>query len=635
MRIKGRHWNASILGRAVATGLLSVSTLTVGLYGGAAVSAAGHPARTYAFSDSHVVPPQSQLLQQLQVDAATCPTTKKPVQMSLSRAVTRADDFLKQKVGQKGLNAFRSDPASHSLGGDGALAFSAIGAHSPGLALAALLAAHEKAPTDPRYLINASSVLTGVGLPDEALAFDRAALALKPSGATPLGVGDRALALNNEGYALDAMGQFGAAQTALTSALTLSPYLIEADNNLAEALNCSGKRDKAVRYMAAGMRRDNFRGDDLPPGRDPLLPHQFGAPEILDLSAGKTTTYPDVKLPDTAEKAMALYETYQQDAQQGYAEGTAIGQRESRLYQSLPRNLNPLTEQRLNDLEWAVITSTYDPSIKPLVNQFDKLNNEVAKLTTDYWNGTVVVNSQKMQKPGEFAAWCQQATPPKHKQWLGIADQLETVTDKLGKAYSKYGTGIAANVKNPTWHEYLLALVDSYLNGAYYSGLLGTGVLDWVQNMHSWKTICVPGSAQPPPDSDFTDPTYEKSPACPEWLQSINIRVKVLSFLTVELRCESIKVEASTGGVIGLFGSVEFNTRTKKTTVMVGPKIGGELGNVAVGAKGGFYITVDSHGKVTDFGEKYSASYTAKGEIYSTKVIETSATLSFAGAFSP
>ncbi len=614
---------------------ISLSAVLAGETGATAAKPQVQVARTYAFSDSHVVWPQAQLLRQLQSDVSGCPATRRPDTLSLSHAIAQTDRFLTKAVGQSALNAFRRDAASHSLGGDGALAFAGLTGHAPALALEALLAAHQKAPSDPKFLISASSILTAVGLPNEALVFAQSGLKLASSGAVTLGVGEKALGLNNEGYALDSLGQYRAAVVPLTSAASLSPYLIEADNNLAEALNCSGKPDKAVRYLAAGMRRDDFHGDDLPSGGDPISPHQYGAPEILDLSAGKETSFPSVKLPPTAQKALALLETYRADRQQGQAQQQALSTRMQHLVQNFPRNLPPLTQQRLTDLQWAVQPEALnEPSIKAAYDHMNQLLSEDQKLNSDFWETKVLDKYQNSSSTDAFKAWCQRATPPQHTHWVLLTGRLEQATRRFGQLYSRYTSGVAANVQNPVWHEYLLALSDATLLGQYY-GLLSGAIIFWVDSENLWKGLCIPGSSTPPPNSNFRPPTYKNSPPCPDWLQSINIKIKVLSSLSMELRCEKVKIEASTSGLIGIFGSVEFNTRSGKTTVMVGPKIGGSLGNVEFGAKGGFYVTVDSHGTVSDFGEKFSASAGLKGEILGSKVIETSGTLSLAGAFSP
>jgi hypothetical protein len=266
------------------------------------------------------------------------------------------------------------------------------------------------------------------------------------------------------------------------------------------------------------------------------------------------------------------------------------------------------------------------------------MQNEVSaieKLQLDYWDNTVATWAVTL-KPEAFTQRCTAATPGKHAQWLGLIHQLDKTTRDLAAAYSKYATGLNANIATTPWHNYLTYQIDSVLNNLYYVALFGDTVFPWAGAESTYKLFCAPGTGTPPAHSDWPSPTYEPSPACPTALKGVNVKLK-MGIFDIELQCEKIKIEAvAKGGLVDIFGNVSVNPWNGQTTVEVGPKIGQDLGPFQATVKGGFYITVGKNG-ISDFGERFSAYVTLptweQGSIMSTKLIEAKGELSFATGF--
>jgi len=127
-------------------------------------------------------------------------------------------------------------------------AAAAAGDRAPAAGLAALLDARRRAPKNALLLVNAAAMLTELGRPADALAFDDQAARLGPVEGAPLGVSNKAVELNNRGFALLGMRNYAAAVTTLKAAVRAGGRLLsEASINEAQAPRMDGHRQSLLR----------------------------------------------------------------------------------------------------------------------------------------------------------------------------------------------------------------------------------------------------------------------------------------------------------------------------------------------------------------------------------------------------
>ncbi len=595
-----------------------------------AQAAPAPPAVTYAFSDSTVVPTPSLLRARLAADVSQCPAANQPIKsLSLGQAVSDAYAFLKRKAGGQALSQFDKSGDGTGSGIASSTALQGEVAGSPGLALASLLAAHRDQPTVPAYLVNASTVLTQVGRPNDALAFLNAAAKLKDSRPGPLGISDATVAKNDRAYALIALGHFGMAQPLLKQAIQVSPTLVEADDNLAEALNCQGKTSQAVRFLAAGLRRDGYRGNDIPnvQGEGSL---QANPRDIFDLSAGTTMDMPNVKWPRSPVQAVGLHAKYQAIQTQGFDQAQGISNQMAAIH--LPFNLPAISRDRVDSIHLAILTAFQEPKLARLYKKMLGLQTEAANMTQDFWGVQVIKWTQTIKDEKQLKATCTSGTTRKHAAFLNLMHQLDMYTARLYQAYSHYATGLDANIYNPAFHDYANLEIDQALNVLYYSVVFGS-LWNWANEEWIWRSICVGVPGTPSSKGGFPVPTFKAAKACPDFVKGVSFKLK-LKIVSFEVNCEKVKLEVATKGLISAFGGVEINPGSGKVTVTAGPKAGGSAGPFTISAKGGFYITVDKTG-ITDYGEKLSATVSANWGTLTAKIVEAKMDISLAGAFSP
>lgn len=231
-----------------------------------------------------------------------CPSRPTPpARMSLRTALARADRLLKRSsaTGLRRLRRSRDYRSGRRLA-EGVVA--AMGRGMPLAALGGLLRLRTLRPRDPAPLVSAAAILTSQGMPREALVLLDRATRLPGRTRAGLGIGTRAIALNNRGQALIELGRFNEATSVLNQAIRLSPLLSEARTNRSAIDRCRN-RDPDVAVGDAGRHRSP--GSAPAPEDDPPTVER-----TLGLRAGIGTAAQLPAAPATPQQAAGLGGSY-------------------------------------------------------------------------------------------------------------------------------------------------------------------------------------------------------------------------------------------------------------------------------------------------------------------------------------
>ena len=245
---------------------------------------------------------ERQTLQQVQV---FCQAVQPARTLTLAQAVAGARASLARRAEAGALALLDSSGQASTAAKAQDLAGVAISQGSPGLALAALLKAHDLAPGSAAHLINAAAVATTIGLPNEALAFldASATRTLKPA---PMGVDQRTVADVVRANALVLTGRATQARPLYVAARQAEPLLSEADTGLATVEACAGEDAKAMRWLRRSRQRSQ-EPQDL--DRDPVRP----AP-ALDASQGRASGLRPLPTADSPAQLVRLKPLYDEIA---------------------------------------------------------------------------------------------------------------------------------------------------------------------------------------------------------------------------------------------------------------------------------------------------------------------------------
>lgn len=231
-----------------------------------------------------------------------CPSRPAPRRhISAGTVLARAGRLLKRSSAT-GLRVLRASPDYRS---GRALAVGVVAAMGRGIPLAALgglLRLHALRPRDPAPLVSAAAILTSRGMPNEALSLLEAAARMRGRTRGGMGIGSRAIALNNRGQALIELGRFNEAASNLNEAIRLAPLLSEARTNRSAITRCRN-RDPDVPVGDAGRHRSP--GSQPAPEDDP--------PQVersLGLRSGHGSSAELPAMPGTPQEAAGLGSSY-------------------------------------------------------------------------------------------------------------------------------------------------------------------------------------------------------------------------------------------------------------------------------------------------------------------------------------
>ena len=505
---------------------------------------------------------------------------------------------------------------------------------SPAAALLALLAAADRAPKDPLHLLNASTLLTRFGKPYEALELLKAAGRLRPPARPPMGIDFRALAMNNEGFALIALRRFSDAERVLKRAIAREPLLAEAKLNLAAARLCRGDTTGAIGPYVEGRRRQAFPGQiELGPleasGGPAIKAAATGATNAyvppdraLDLSQGQEWGFPALRFPESPEAGVAGWRSLEQVGQRAEDRHRRTFDEMSAANSDLIARLfspqtNPLTAARTNQVmlyafEWRRLR----PDLKALEDAVTATHPRYLQIYEAWWQGEYIPrtrgcqDSTANQSHAQFVAcmraWCPSALQTAHGRWLDNAKESHRAMRALMAELSRYQTAVAANLRDPGARQLVIKTFEQEIFHAYFVYVLHSAKL-WNESLDSTqvKEGCMGPDPQQPSGEDGEAAT-PGALACPEALKTIKFNFSI-GFIKIALSCEQVQASVSTPGPVGAFAQVGYKFETGTTAMFVGAGAGHSIPGISGGVKVGVYMNFDSRGNPTDTGLRGTA----------------------------
>jgi tetratricopeptide (TPR) repeat protein len=586
--------------RKLTLALAAVAVLAAAVPTGA--SAASLPVS--AFSDTRKVPTRAEALVTVRALRPACPRggASSGGTLSLRRALSAADGLLRKGVGKRRLARFRTDRRSKKSRKAQELAVGAVAGHNPAGALAGFLAAHARDRRNPLHLLNASVVLTRLGKPREALALITAAERLRAPRRVPMGIGVRALALNNRGFALIALRRYPAAEAALKRAIRAEPLLAEAKLNLALARLCRGRFSQAVDPYIAGQRRSVAGGVEI----TALQPR---AGQALDMSLGRPGEPPKLTLPPTPDDGVASATAWKQFETQRYAQAEQLSATATnaltemsgflatrpRLEQSRALEILDLFNERNRQRpEIAAAKQAVLDLELPLRNAYFDWQNEYNQIRS----GCQASETTSDGIAACIRAQCVPATVAQHNRWLALIRDSEANTRAFARSLHEYASGLASNLSNPVSQRAIMTAAQHEIMALYY-GHVVLEISSRTGAEESMKDECAASGGEATGETEPSD--FPFPPGCPPELQAVKIAFSI-DFASFNVSCESVSVQVSLPSTLSPFAQVNYNFAGGSTTVFAGARVGGRLPGISANARAGVYMSFDSRGEPTDVG---------------------------------
>ena len=593
--------------------------------------------RIWAFSDDKLVQPVSEYGSELAArknDLCATAESGTPA-VSLSLAISTLEGVLTRAGGPDALARLARTQVGSNPAQAEALAAAEIAKANPGGALAALLIAHQKEPSEPRHLENAGVVAVSIGYPQEGLAMLTAAEGLPATGGPGMGIDRTATMLNNRAYALIRLGLWADAVPLLRTAVGREPLLAEAQRNLAVALLCLGQTQPAGSALRAGLRRNQFRDVG-----DPSKAQGFDPSQVYDLSHGQPVKLPDLSYPQTLDQAAgaapkfeAAYHSRAATAQQLLDQAMSspsTGGPKSSLTTSRISRIFSLAGNVRGSPPVASLFETWQVDIKAMLDFDSQWTNDFGKAVTDceakYGNGSTAIDC--------WNTWCSSAEPARQRLWRPVIMNADKDLRAWADSYSRFATGLAANLKDPQAHQGVVLYAQYWLMSNY--ALLVLNAWTWTTEVAGDKGTCYDQITDSP--AETKDGTQASAVTCSGLIGGANFTLD-LEVLSISVSCEEVGIEAEApgleGGVAeaGLFSSVSYKFKDGSTTLFAG--LYGktkEIGGLSAGAKGGFYVTCDNQGNVEDVGMRGESSIDQSKGPGSTSASGPDVSWSFVGA---
>lgn len=498
---------------------------------------------------------------------------ERPAQVALSSAISAAEKLVSGASDGRGAAAFAASREGHDEPDALAAAASALAGGEPSAALAALLRAHELAPSDPVPLVDAAPLLAEAGRGNDALAFLHAATTAFPS-SQPFGIPWPAVVAADQGQALITLGEYGPAEISLSRAISEAPLLTEADQNMGVALDCQGKTTAAKPYLLAALTRQQFRSDEVTPGPENFPPLVDPA-DLFDMSHPQQLTWPTFKTPanvlEGKQMIMAMQDLEQTD----------------------------LKEQEDMKLPWAAFEA--EQARENLATR----DRQQAILDAE---GTLAAHRPVVSPPEGGGTVGQNGCPDPTAVFQRFRTYDEAYTSAMERwesaVYARQ-TALAADLANPIAHQLAVdqARYQALGTMVQITSVWSTGLgFDGVCCIYSqYKDECL-GASQVA-DVQAGNLVTPASKRC----SSPSIKLK-LAFISVTMTCEEVSVEVSPGAWEGVFVGGSHNFRTGKDTLMIGGKASiAAGGGIGAGGKIGAYVSFGPDGGLVDAGVRTSA----------------------------
>jgi hypothetical protein len=528
-----------------------------------------------------------------QIKALYCAAQPERGNPSQAAALAEARRLVSADSHGRGLKAAAGKPG-RSEGRSIASAVAALGAGKPAAALAALLRAHQLAPSDPVPLVDAAPLLSQAGKGRSALALLAAAAHLRAPKTHPFGLTWKTMIAANRGQAQVVAHQYAAAERTLTAVLRQSPLIVEADKNLAVAYACQGKSAKATRYLVFGATRQTFsKGDYI--GRTPITPYGAVNPaEVLDTKKGVALTLPAYRYPATMDEGRAQKLTWISLSSQATSAQSAAINAERNDQTALVAQLakaSAATRLRTQQIIAAIEGAASEPDLVSEAKSPAELQGELSRLQLrGYGQGGCIDGGLH-----------------------GTFQSTVTSYDHAERAYAsdvyRRMTGLAANLKNPTAHQLGIDYAREFAAEANEL-LLSAGT-----QIAEYDDICDPNDNSPGSENPQTSGgDTPASDPCPTGIAAPNVYIS-LFLASLNVSCETVTVEVDfTEGLIGAFVGGTHNFANGSNTIYAGaeaglktPAIGSAEFQAGPSARAGIYTTFGADGSVQDVGVRASS----------------------------
>lgn len=546
-----------------------------------------------------------------------CDDVEPPVPTTLPAALAGLRSLL-EAMAPSGMALLAEDPGSATATGAQRLAAAAVSQGSPGLALAALLRAHELEPAMGSHLLNAAALAVSLGRPNEALALLDAASA-RAFRAPPMGVPATAVAALIRGHALLLTGQLDSAAGWLHSARATAPLLTEADAGLAVVAACRGDDAAASRFL----RRSRVRSEQpLAPTDEPVRTE----PEI-DVAHGEPTPLRELRLPVSPRDALGFRSVYAGLLDDLTRETIETGEEQGRVRARLTEadrsgRTSPAEQERRDALlDLANVALADDAESTRLADSFGTAADDVDAVRERFFATYVELRDDAFAAceraddwaycfEAELSTHCRPALASAHDSWLGRMAELRAA----GDAWTRSATGLlsayAANLRDDDAHRYAMLGIEPLEQGAYARVLAAAH--DWSALVGAFEPACLEPTPMPPPGPVAAAPPGARGEKCPPGLRSFDL-VLPLDSVTLKGNCEKVTTElsASVLPLVAAFAEVTYDNRAGTITLVAGGKAGQKVGGVVEpGFKSGLYVTFDTDGGVRDVGWRVGPSVT-------------------------
>ncbi len=505
--------------------------------------------------------------------------------MSVRTAIGRADRLVLRRLAGPAIRRLRAirEYRSGALMAAGVVA--AMGRGAPLAALAGLLRLHALRPRDPAPLVSAAAILTDQGLPQEALALLDGASRLKGRTRAGLGIGTRAIALDNRALALIELGRFDEAKPLLADAIRQAPMLSEARTNRSAIDRCRN-RDPDVLVGDGGRHRSPGSApapEDDPPPVERSLGLRGGNGTGADLpsppagpaqAAGFAGAYGDLAASLEDQSAAAL-------ASSGAALRSWLASRPSWYAQSVVEALGQSLEDKAADAS--------DGGGRP--NAYGYVAAVAAERSA--WTA-----SGRPPDCSGYASWFQ--------RFASAYNDAITITAAWERAYTAKADGLLAVLRSP---DARAAILESVRATLVADQATAAGQLDYLAGAMSsagGATPCFTPSPPPRPPA-LLPPQIAPGALCAATTRG------VLAFHSLALveQCETFWLSTRAASWVGRFPRSPARPRSGfrgSLTLILGPRPGARSAAAGRVAGAGAYLVLGPDNRLTAWGFQVPAA---------------------------
>lgn len=599
------------------------------------------------FGDTAPWPDEDEESWDLELVQSFCTKTVAYRAMSLTEAVSSTRRFLERAAGADAMRMLDTSGEADDPVAAQELAGVAVVKGVPGLALAAMLRAHELEPTNAGHLINAAGLAVSVGLPNQALAMlDASVSGELRRGA--MGISQQAISLVVRGEALLMTGRLDAAEAMFEAAQTAEPMLSESEAGLAHVEACRGNDGAALEHMREGRQRSQGE-PDVPGARSGT-----GRPvPALDYDNGVATPLRQLPLAGTPAQLLKMRPYYgdienrlMTELDKQVQEELAIEERirqgdESRTPAEVRRrdSILGLVAAVSSEVEIMVrsdeaqdqISRVMEVGERFFVNDQDGGDPTYTRLMNDAYeacDGSEVVNCFEV----EMNRTCRPALTQAHALWANRMTVLQEMLDDLMTRVSTQMSTYASNLSDPDAHRLAILAIERYERDLY--AFLGQQADGWSGTVEGVEEQCVDPLPAEIINPDGPTPGQTKGP-CGKAMKAQSW-VAAFGAAKVKVSCEKVTLTGSWEAMplLAAFAEVAYDRRTGKTTVFAGSKGSGKLGGIVEGGfKSGIYITSDANGQIVDVGWRVGPSASVNSQAGEFKVYEDLVDISFVPVF--